>query len=131
MPNHGKGINAIDDTTFVSSIEDLTTPLTTVKDNLLRVGVFPGCSKDCVCCDQEVNGCKRLKEGVQCMINSREILFEKIPTIKSLTNKVEDLSIITISNKPFRIPLMVPIRISNEPTMQFHGTMVPRFIIMG
>ena len=64
MSNHDKGFNAIDDTTFVSSIEDLTTPLTTVKDNLLRVGVFSGCSKDCVCCDQQVNGCKRLKEGV-------------------------------------------------------------------
>ena len=47
--NHGKGVNTIDDTTFVSSIEDLTTPLTTVKDNLLRVGVFYGCFKDCVC----------------------------------------------------------------------------------
>ena len=48
MSNHDKGVNEIDDATFVSSIEDLATPLTTVKDNLLRVGVFPGCSKDCV-----------------------------------------------------------------------------------
>ena len=87
MSNHGKGVNAIDDTTFVSSIEDLTTPLTTMKVNLLRVGVFPGCCKDCVCCDQQVNGYKRLKEGVQRLIKSREILFEKIHTIKSLTNK--------------------------------------------
>ena len=54
---------------------------------------------------------------MQCLIDSRVILFEKIPTIKSLTNKVEDLSIITISNKPFRIPSKGPIRISNEPTI--------------
>ena len=47
MPNHGKGVNAIEDTVFVSSVEDLTTPLTIVKENLLRVGVFPGCLKDC------------------------------------------------------------------------------------
>ena len=52
MSNHGKGVNAIDDTTFVSSIEDLTTPLSIVKVNLLKAGVFPGCSKDFVCCDQ-------------------------------------------------------------------------------
>ena len=64
MLNHGKGVNAIDDTIFISSIEDLTTPLTTVKDICLRVGVFPGCSKDCVCCDQQVNRCKQLKKGV-------------------------------------------------------------------
>ena len=64
-----------------------------------------------------MNGCKWLKEGVQRLIDNHEILFEKIPTIKSLTNKAEDLSIITISNKPFRIPSKDPIRISNGPTI--------------
>ena len=64
-----------------------------------------------------MNGCKWLKEGVQHLINSREILFEKIPTIKTLTKKAEDLSIITISNNPLRIPSKGPIRISNEPTI--------------
>ena len=77
MSNHGKGVNAIDDTTCVSSIEDLITLLTIMKGNLLRVGVFHGCSKDCVCCDQQVNGCKRMKEDVQRLINSREILFDE------------------------------------------------------
>ena len=47
MLNHGKGVNAIEDTVFVSSIEDLTTPLTIVKEKLLRAGVFPGCLKGC------------------------------------------------------------------------------------
>ena len=61
MPNHGKGVNAIEDTAFVSSVEDLTTPLTIVKENLLRAGVFPGCLKDCNCCIEQVNGCKWLK----------------------------------------------------------------------
>ena len=46
MPNHGNGVNVIDDTTFVSSVEDLTTPLTTVKGDLLRARVFSGCLKD-------------------------------------------------------------------------------------
>ena len=40
MPNHGKSVNAVNDTTFISFIEDLTTPLTIVKVNLLKVGVF-------------------------------------------------------------------------------------------
>ena len=103
MPNHGKGVNAIEDTAFVSSVEDLTTPLTIVKENLLRVGVFPGCLKDCNCCTLQKNGCEWLKKGVQHLIDSHEILFERTPAIKSLTDKVEDVSIITISNKPIRI----------------------------
>ncbi|MEM5332323.1 hypothetical protein VSR34_38505, partial [Paraburkholderia sp. JHI2823] len=47
IPNHGKGVNAIEETAFVSSVEDLTTPLTIVKEYLLRAKVFPGCFKDC------------------------------------------------------------------------------------
>ena len=64
MPNHGKGVNAIEDTTFVSSIEDLTTPQTIVKENLLRAGVFPGCLKDCNCFSLQKNECEWLKKGV-------------------------------------------------------------------
>ena len=48
-------------------------------------------------------------------MDSHEILFEKTPLAKSLINKCEDLSIITISNKPLRISSKGPIRISNEP----------------
>ena len=104
MPNHGKGVNAIEDTAFVSSVEDLTTPLTIVKENLLRVGVFPGCLRDCCCCAKKVYGCKWLKKGVQHLIDSHEILFERSSSIKSLTEfipqEVKDISIINISNKP-------------------------------
>ena len=46
MPNHGKGVNAIEDTICVSSVEDLTTPLTIIKKNLLKARIFPGCLKD-------------------------------------------------------------------------------------
>ena len=77
MLNPGKGFNAIEETVFVSSVEDLTTPLIVVKENLLRTGVFPGCLKDCIYCTEQVNECKWLKEGVQRLINSHEILFER------------------------------------------------------
>ena len=48
-------------------------------------------------------------------MDSHEILLEKTPLAKSLINECEDLSIITISNKPLRITSKGPIRISNEP----------------
>ena len=82
---------------------------------MLKVGIFPGCVKDCVCCAKQLNGCEGIKEGIQCLMDSHEILFEKTPLSKSLTNKCEDLSIITISNKPLRISSKGPIRIPNEP----------------
>ena len=48
-----------------------------------------------------------------------EILFERNPSVKSLTKvvpqEVEDISIIIISNKPIGITSKGPIRISNEP----------------
>ena len=103
MLNHGKGVNVVEDTIYAASIEDLTTPLIIIKENLLKDGIFHGCLKDCVCCAKQLNGCEGLKEGIQRLMNSHEILFEKIPPAKSLTNKIEDLSIITISNKPLRI----------------------------
>ena len=115
MSNHGKGVNVVEDSIFVSSVKDLTTPLNIIKNNLLKARIFPDCVKDCICCTKQLNGCKGLKEGIQRMMDSHEILFEKTSLAKSLTNKYEDLSIITISNKPLRISSKGPIRISNEP----------------
>ena len=52
-------------------------------------------------------------------MNSHEILFEKTPSVKSLTKSVsqefEDVSIITISNQPIRITSKGPIRIPVKP----------------
>ena len=56
MSNHGKGVNAIEATIFVSSVEDLTTLLTIIKKNLLKAEVFSGCLKDCDCCATQTNG---------------------------------------------------------------------------
>ena len=50
-------------------------------------------------------------------MDSNKILFEKTLPAQSLTKKCEDLSTITISNKPLRISSKGPIMISNEPTV--------------
>ena len=64
MPSHGKGVNAIEDASFVSFVNDLTTPLKNVKNNLLKAGVFPGCCEDYHHYAEQVNGCELLKKGV-------------------------------------------------------------------
>ena len=45
MPKHDQGVNAVDDDCFVSSVNDLTTPLLTIKRNLLQAGMFPDCGE--------------------------------------------------------------------------------------
>ena len=57
MPSHGKGVNAIDDVSFVSTINDLTAPLMTVKNNLLRASLFSGFLENCYHCTSQTNGC--------------------------------------------------------------------------
>ena len=47
MPNHDKGVNAIEDVSYVSTMNDLTTPLMIVKEKLLQAELFPGYAKDC------------------------------------------------------------------------------------
>ena len=42
MPSYGKRVDAIENASFISSINDLTTSLKTIKKNLLKTRVFPG-----------------------------------------------------------------------------------------
>ena len=61
-----------------------------------------------------------LKKGIQRLIDSHEIMFEKTPSMKSFPESIpqemrlEDVSIITISNTPIRITSKGPIRIHAE-----------------
>ena len=50
MPKYGQGVNAVDDDRFVSSVDELTTPLLTVKQNLLQANLFLGCDESCDLC---------------------------------------------------------------------------------
>ena len=43
MPNHDKGVNVIDDISYIYVVSDLTTPLMIVQKKLLQAGLFMGC----------------------------------------------------------------------------------------
>ena len=43
MPKHDHGVNAIEDDMFVTTVDELVTPLLAVKRNLLKAGLFLGC----------------------------------------------------------------------------------------
>ena len=45
MPKHGRGVNAVDIDLFVTLVDEVSTPLLTVKKNLLLASLFPGCDE--------------------------------------------------------------------------------------
>ena len=92
----------------MTSVEEISTPLMTVKKNLLLAGLFPGCGEDCHMCSILPSGCHLLKSGVQRLMDNKEILFENtvIPVVP-----FEDVSIITISDNPSKVFSRRPVRI--------------------
>ena len=100
MPKLGRGVNVVDTDLFVNSVDEVSTPLMTVKKNLLLAGLFPGCGEGCHMCSFLPSGCHLLKSGVQRLINNKGILFEKtlVPVVPS-----EDIAIVTISANPSKV----------------------------
>ena len=64
MPKHGRGVNVVDTDSFVTSVEEISTPLMTVKRNFLLAGLFPGYGEDCHMCSILPAGCFLLKSGI-------------------------------------------------------------------
>ena len=71
----------------------------TVKRNLLRAGLFPGCSEGCLFCAVSLSGCPLLKLGVQSLMDSKEILFKKF-AVQLIP--VKEVSVVTIFNNPIK-----------------------------
>ena len=112
MPKHDRGVNAVKDDVFVAIVDELVTPLLTVKRNLLKADLFPGCGEGCHLRLSLSTGCHLLKAGVQRLMDDKEILFEKtlVPTIS-----YKDVSIIAISANPPRVSTKRPVRITSVP----------------
>ena len=112
MPKHGRGVNAVEEDAFVTSTEELVTPLMTIKESLLKADLFPGCGEGFHFCSSLPTGYPLLKAGVQCLMDDKEILFEKtsVPTVSC-----EDIAIITISTNPLRASAKRPVKITSIP----------------
>ena len=101
---------AVEEDVFVTSVEELVTPLMTIKGNLLKASLFPGCGEGFHFCSFLPTGCPLLKAGVQRLMDDKEIMFEKthVPTVSC-----EDIAIITISANPLRASAKRPVRITS------------------
>ena len=112
IPKHGCGVNTVEDNMFVSTVDELVTPLLTIKKNLLKASLFSGCDEGCHFYLSRPTSCHLLKAGVQCLMDDKEILFKKTPV---LTVSYKDVSIITISANPSRVSTKIPVRITLVP----------------
>lgn len=133
LPNHGKCVHAIDDVTYITVVDELTTPLMSVKKKLLQAVLFPVCIEGCHCFAVHINGYVFLREGIQQFIDVRAILFEKVPFLgslcKSLSNlKLEDVSTVAIPNTSVSIPSKVPVKITVKPKTSPRIITTPRTI---
>ena len=70
MPKHDRRVNVVDTNLFVTLVDEVYTPIMTVKKNLLLSGLFPGCGEGCHICSLLPSGCHLLKLGVQPMMES-------------------------------------------------------------
>ena len=95
MPQHR--VNAVEEDLYAVSVNDVATPLLTVKKNLLLAGLFPICSKGCLLCAVIPTGCPLLKSGIQSLMDSKEMMFKKtaVPFVSA-----EEVSVVTIFNNP-------------------------------
>ena len=64
MPKHGCGINVVDTDLFVTLVDEVSTPLMTVKKNFWLAGLFPSYGEGCHMCSFLCFGCHLLKLGV-------------------------------------------------------------------
>ena len=112
MPKHDHNAKAIEEDMFITSVDELVTPLLTIKKKLLNASVFPGCDESCHFCLASPTSCPLLKAGVQYLIDNKEILFEttSVPTVS-----YNDVSIVTISANSSRVSTKRPVRITSAP----------------
>ena len=102
----------IDEDSFMVFVNDIVTPLMTVKKNLLLAGLFLGCDEGFRMCSVLPTGCHLLKSGVQRLMDNKEILFEKtiVPSVRT-----EEVAIITIFDNSSKASSRKPVRITSAP----------------
>ena len=107
---------------YVASVEEIVSPLMTVKRKLLLAGLLPGYGKGCLLCAVSPVGCPLLKSGIQSLMDIKEILFEKIVVPATPT---EEVSIITISSNPSKASSRKPVRITSIPRIALLIIIIP------
>lgn len=130
MPPHsGPSVNVVEfeqKQNLVKDVKLMKTPLLSVKEALVRNGVFPGCCYNCDACQNSVDGCSDLKEGIQKLLDEGRLQCEKVE--KEVEKEVAVISIpyvpvnIPVSTKPAPLTITVPgpVPYTSEKAVPWH-----------
>ncbi|XP_058762353.1 uncharacterized protein LOC131635725 [Vicia villosa] len=114
MPPHGahaaNAIEVVEDARLVKDVIELGSLLPLLKKELLRMDLYSGCGEFCADCMAISSVCDKVKSGVQQLIDSGYLQFERVRRPEMVENEVNVASIPYIPAKipiPARAPPLV------------------------
>ncbi|XP_058726057.1 uncharacterized protein LOC131597370 [Vicia villosa] len=114
MPPHGahaaNAIEVVEDARLVKDVIELGSLLPLLKTELLRMDLYSGCGEFCVDCMAISSVCDKVKSGVQQLIDSGYLQFERVRRPEMVENEVNVASILYTPAKipiPARAPPLV------------------------
>ncbi|XP_058782859.1 uncharacterized protein LOC131657480 [Vicia villosa] len=106
MPPHGahaaNAIEFVEDTRLVKDVIELGSLLPLLKKELLRMGLYSSCGKFCTDCMVVSSVCDKVKSGVQQLIDSGYLQFERVRRPERVENEV---NVASIPYTPAKIPI--------------------------
>ncbi|XP_058783918.1 uncharacterized protein LOC131658667 [Vicia villosa] len=106
MPPHGahaaNAIEVVEDARLVKDVIELGSLLPLLKKELLRMDLYSGCGEFCADCMAISSVCDKVKSGVQQLIDSGYLQFERVRRPEMVENEV---NVASISYIPAKIPI--------------------------
>ena len=99
------------------NVDQLTTPLSFVKEQLLSKGVFLDCRIDCATCLEQPEVFQLLKDAVQGLITEGFLQFDhNVVKLEADNNEVNVITI-SVKRKTIRVPVKIPVPIEKSPLL--------------
>ncbi|XP_058763228.1 uncharacterized protein LOC131636633 [Vicia villosa] len=106
MPPHGahaaNAIEVVEDARLVKDVIELGSLLPLLKKELLRMGLYSSCGELCTDCMAISSVCDKVKSGVQELIDSGYLQFERVQHLEMVENEV---NVASIPYTPANIPV--------------------------
>ena len=96
-------------------VNQLTTPLSFVKEQLSKKGVFLGCGLDCEDCLIQPEGCQCLKDAVQSLIARGILQFDHVVVEPKIGEDEVDMITILVKPKKIHVPVTIPVPAKRSP----------------
>ncbi|XP_058741904.1 uncharacterized protein LOC131614320 [Vicia villosa] len=106
MPPHGthaaNAIEVVEDTHPVKDVIELGSLLPLLKKELLRMSLYAGCGEFCTNCMDTSSVCDKVKDGIQQLMDSGYLQFERVRRPEMVENTV---NVASIPYTPAKIPI--------------------------